>query len=121
MRYRSFLAPALACLAGGASGSGEGEDGHPEYLALYSFGVGGGYLLQLGGGGSENLGEASVEFMVVPSSSADHEGLEEAEEVSIPGEQRWLRGCLFELALDDWTGIWLSTPVVSTAGLWVVT
>ncbi len=91
MRYRYFLVPALACLGGGgASGGGEEEDGHPEYLALYSFGVEGGYLVQLGGAGAEAEGEASVEFMVVPASSADHEGLEEAEEASIPGEQQRL-------------------------------
>lgn len=86
MRYRSLLVPALACLVAGdaaAAGSFE-EDGRPEHAALFSLGVEGGYLLQLGVAGEEE--EASVEFMVVPSSSADQEGLEEAEEASIPGE-----------------------------------
>lgn len=74
------LSIALACWVGAVSGS-EG-DGHPEYLALYSLGVGGSHTLQLGGAGEES----SVEFMVVPSSSADQEGLEEAEGVSASGE-----------------------------------
>lgn len=80
MHHPSVLILALACLAGAVSGS-EG-DGHAEYLALYALGVGGNHTLVLGGAGDE----PSVEFMVVPSSSADHEGLEEAEEVSAPGE-----------------------------------
>lgn len=81
MHRLSVLLLALACLAGAVSGGGV-HDGRPEYLAVYLLGVGGSHTLELGGAGDE----ASVEFMVVPSSSADREGLEEAEEVSTPGE-----------------------------------
>lgn len=82
MPYLSLFAFALAvaCLAGAVSGSG--DHGHPEYLALYSLAVGGSHTLQFEGAGEET----SIEFMMVPSSSADHEGLEEAEEASATGE-----------------------------------
>ncbi|CAM9241317.1 unnamed protein product [Pylaiella littoralis] len=72
------ITAALTSWAGVVYGS-EGGDGHPEYLAVYSLGVGGSHTLQLGGAPLE---ERSVEFMVVPSSSADQEGLEEAERAS---------------------------------------
>lgn len=82
MHHLSVLALAMACLAGAVSASG--DHGSPEYVALYSLGVAGTYTLELGREGDED--EASVEFMVVPSSSADQEGLEEAEEASAAGE-----------------------------------
>lgn len=87
MHHLSVCLLAMACLAGAASGSGDhshGDEGQPEYLALYSLGVGGSHTLEFTGAGEET----SIEFMVVPSSSADHEGLGEAEEASALGESR---------------------------------
>lgn len=80
MHHRPALVLKLACWIGAVSGSG--DHGGTEYLALYSMEVGGSYTLRLDAVGEED----SVEFMVVPSSSADLEGLEVAEEESTPGE-----------------------------------
>ena len=82
MHHLSVLSLAIACLAGVVSASGDHGHGNPEYLALYSLGVAGTYTLELGGEGEED----SIEFMVVPSSSLDNEGLEEAAEASATGE-----------------------------------
>lgn len=62
--------------------SGSGDHGGPELLALYSMNVGGSYTLQLEAVSEDD----SVEFMVVPTSSADLEGLEVAQEESAPCE-----------------------------------
>lgn len=65
---------------------GEASLGGPEYIAVYSLGAPGSYELQLGEEGGEAFEEESLEFMLVPTSSADSEGLEEAEEATEAGE-----------------------------------
>lgn len=69
-------------------GDEEGESSlSPEYIAVYSLGVPGSYELQLGAEGGEAFEEETLEFMLVPTSSADSEGLEEAEEATEAGER----------------------------------
>ena len=53
---------------------------------MYSLGMPGSYDLQIGVEGGEAFEEESLEFMLVPSSSADSEGLEEAEEATETGQ-----------------------------------
>lgn len=68
-------------------GDEEGESSlSPEFIAVYSLGVPGSYELQLGAEGDEAFEEETLEFMLVPTSSADSEGLEEAEEATEAGK-----------------------------------
>lgn len=106
IHYRHHLCLAVlalsACLAASDSSSDDSHDAHedshdhdhdeeaslgsPEYIAVYALAVPGSYELQLGVAGEEAFGEESLEFMLVPSSSADSEGLEEAEEATEAGQ-----------------------------------
>eukprot|EP00752_Nemacystus_decipiens_P008755 g7814.t1 len=104
----------MACLVGAVSAGGDhGSHGHPEYLALYSLGVSGSYVLELGGDGDED----SIEFMVVPSSSADHEGLEEAEVASAAAWEEFFSGAEAPASLPDGSSAIPSRSVVYTASL----
>lgn len=89
MQCRLLLVLA-ACWGWGKTVAGTEEDehaGHPEHIAIYSFGVPGSHILQVGmAAGADDFEEESLEFMVIPSSSADPEGLQEAEEISEPGQ-----------------------------------
>lgn len=99
------ISSSSSVVAVGGHGGGGGDDGDrnlsliqkrvdPGHVALlYSFGVSGSHVIRLEGvqgGGADtfqgNSNNNSVEFMVLPSSSADFEGLEEAEAASSAGE-----------------------------------
>lgn len=77
----------------------QGAEGEaPEYIALYELDVAGTYTLQIGaieGDTTFEQQQQSVHFMLLPSSTADEEGLEEAEAASASG-----RCC----ALQEWPG-----------------
>lgn len=73
---------------------------YPEYLAVYSLTEEGSHILSILDGGDEAFNETSLEFMVVPSSSADLEGLEEAEAASASGACDWLCSSIRLLVLQ---------------------
>lgn len=89
--YMAFLAltVCLAAVSASEDSHDHGNEGEaslsPEFIAVYALGVPGSYELQLGEGG-EAFEEESLEFMLVPASSADSEGLEEAEEATETGQ-----------------------------------
>lgn len=92
MHHHFFLAilALTACLALSSEDSHDHDEEatslSPEYIAVYSLGMPGSYDLQIGVEGGEAFEEESLEFMLVPSSSADSEGLEEAEEATETGQ-----------------------------------
>lgn len=91
MRNLLLALVAAVCIVGVAQGA-EGEA--PEYVALYELDVSGTYTLNVGPiEGDTTFVQSNVYFMVLPSPTADDEGLEEAEEAAAPGKfcalQRW--------------------------------
>ncbi|CAM9420222.1 unnamed protein product [Scytosiphon promiscuus] len=111
MRHRPVLCLILARWIGAVSG--RGDHGGPEHLALYSMGVGGSYTLQLEAVGEED----NVEFMVVPSSSADLEGLEIAEEESTPAWDEFSSGSEAPTSITGSSSVVPSRSVVYTVSL----
>lgn len=79
-------ATAVAFVAAERDNAAIDDDGHhPEYVAVYSLEATGTHTLKIGVPGGDAFEEDTLEFMVVPSSSGDHEGLEKAEEASEAG------------------------------------
>lgn len=77
-----------------ATSSGDQDVPSPEYFAVYALGTGD-HTLQISAavGEGSSFEEDSIAFMVVPSTTADAVGLEEAEEASELGEHDRGRVC----------------------------
>ena len=58
---------------------------HFEQAAVYSMAVGNSNLIVMPSGNAITFAEETFAFMVVPASTADEEGLEEAEESAVEG------------------------------------